>query len=139
MKKSILSIIDLGTLVTLLTLLVLPLNSCLAGDAITNQMLQNISGVNLPNAGQNPSASATEGKILGAVGNIIQAFLSLFGIIFMILIIFGGYKWMMAAGREEEVKKAKDIIRAAVIGLVIVVMAYSISYFVASNIQGSIE
>jgi len=139
MKKNTFSIINPAILLTLLFLVFFPLNNCLAGDAITNQMLQNIKGVNLPNAGENPTADATEGKILSVVGNIIQAFLSLFGIIFMILVIYGGYKWMIASGREEEVKQAKDIIRAAVIGLIIVVMAYTISYFVASSIQGAVK
>ena len=66
---------------------------------------------------------------------VINAFLSIFGTIFLILMILGGYKWMMASGREEEVKKAKDTIRAAIIGLIIVVSAYAISYFVALSLQ----
>ena len=49
--------------------------------------------------------------------------------------IYGGYKWLVASGREEEIKKAKDTIRSAIIGLIIVMAAYTISYFVAAALQ----
>jgi len=37
---------------------------------------------------------------------------------------------MTAGGEDEKVTKAKDILQAAVIGLVITLSAYSITYFV---------
>ena len=64
------------------------------------------------------------------VGDIIQIFLSLLGAIFIILMLYGGYTWMMARGNAEEVTKAIDLIKNAIIGLVIVMAAYAISYFV---------
>lgn len=60
----------------------------------------------------------------------IKAFLGLLGIIFVYLIVLAGYNWMTAAGDEQKVEKAKDEIKRAVIGLVIVVSAYAIAYFV---------
>lgn len=74
------------------------------------------------------------------IGTVIEMSLSLLGIIFIILIIYGGYQWMYAKGNEEQVKKAKEIIMAAIIGLVIVVAAYAISYFVISSFsEGVLE
>ena len=61
---------------------------------------------------------------------VIEAFLSLLGIIFIILIIIGGYGWMMAGGDEGKVTAAKERIRQAIIGLIITVSAYAITYFV---------
>ena len=52
------------------------------------------------------------------------------GMIFLILMLYGGYLWMTAAGKEERVTKAKNLITAAIIGVIIVVSAYAISYFV---------
>lgn len=69
------------------------------------------------------------------VEKIIEAFLGLLGVIFIILIIVAGFNWMTASGDEEKVRKAKETIRRAIIGLLIVVAAYSITYFVFSNIQ----
>lgn len=64
----------------------------------------------------------------------IQIFLSLLGIIFIILIVYSGYLWMMAQGNEEDIEKAKKIIRNSIIGLIIVIAAYSITYFVFSSL-----
>jgi amino acid transporter len=77
------------------------------------------------------SAGITYGLKLGEiVAIIIKGFLSLLGVIFMILILIGGFNWMTASGDEEKVRKAKDTLRRAIIGLLIVVSAYAITYFV---------
>lgn len=59
---------------------------------------------------------------------IIKTFLSLLGIIFTVLMLYGGYMWMTAQGDESKVEKAKSTIQSAVIGLIIVVSTYSITY-----------
>jgi len=77
------------------------------------------------------STTENVGSIMAAV---IQGFLSILGIIFVILIIYAGFNWMTASGDEQKVTKAKDTITKAVIGLVIIVAAYSITYFVFNAI-----
>lgn len=76
-------------------------------------------------------------KLGDAVAFMIRGFLGLLGIIFIILIIIAGFNWMTAGGDEEKIKKATSTIRSAVIGLIIIVAAYSITYFVFSNLPGS--
>ena len=68
------------------------------------------------------------------VSKVIQAFLGLLGIIFIILMLYGGYQWMTARGNEEQVNKAKETIQRAVIGLVIVLSAYAITYFIFTRL-----
>jgi len=67
-------------------------------------------------------------------GTGVSAFLSILGVIFIVLMLYGGYVWMMARGNEEEVKRSQDLIRAAIIGLIIITAAYAISAFVFSRI-----
>lgn len=67
---------------------------------------------------------------------VISAFLGLLGIIFVVLIIYSGYNWMTAAGDEEKVTLAKNTLTRAVIGLIIIVAAYSITYFVFISLPG---
>lgn len=62
--------------------------------------------------------------------NVVRVFLGFLAIIFVILIVMAGYKWMIAAGNEEVIKDAKSQIRTAVIGLIIVLAAYGITEFV---------
>ena len=54
--------------------------------------------------------------------------------IFLLLTVYAGYLWLTARGEEEPIKKAQKIIIASVIGLVIVVSAYSITNFVVPRI-----
>lgn len=59
-------------------------------------------------------------QILGTYTNGIIAIL---GVLFMVFIIWGGFKWMTAAGNEEQVTKAKAVMRNATIGLTLVILA----------------
>lgn len=69
---------------------------------------------------------------------VIKVMLSLIGSLFMILLILGGFKYLNAKGDDGEVQKGTDMIRAAVIGLIIVLSAYSITLFVASKFQKAV-
>jgi len=71
-----------------------------------------------------------EGDLTTIVSQIIRLALSLLGIIFLVLIILGGYQWMTAGGNEEIVTKARQRMTNAAIGLAIVLLAYAISYFI---------
>lgn len=72
----------------------------------------------------------------GIISVIIRLILSFLAVIFVILMIFSGYQWMTAGGNEEQVKKAQTRIKNAVIGLVVVILAYAITAFVFKNLQG---
>lgn len=61
---------------------------------------------------------------------IINVILTILGLIVVVLIIFAGFKWMTAAGNEEAVKSAQGIIKNAVIGLLIIVLAWSVTLFI---------
>ena len=45
------------------------------------------------------------------------------GLLFMVLVIYGGWIWMSAQGNEERVTKGKTLIIQAVIGLAIIIGA----------------
>ena len=51
------------------------------------------------------------------------------GVIFFVLMIYGGFLWMTARGNEQQVEKAKDLIISAVIGLIIIFAAYAITMY----------
>ena len=72
--------------------------------------------------------------IPSAIGKVVGALLSFIGVVFLILMIYGGFMWMLARGNEQEVAKAKDLIFAAVIGLIIVLSAYAITSYIGVNL-----
>ena len=77
--------------------------------------------------------SATSNTLSETIGKIIKAVLGLLGIIFLALTVYAGILWMTAAGNEEQVTKSLGILKTAVIGLLIIIAAYSITYFVMLN------
>jgi hypothetical protein len=79
-------------------------------------------------------STAPAGGLGPIAETIIKGFLSLLAIIFLIMIIIAGYGWMMAGGEEAKVEKSIDTIKRAVIGLIIIVCSYLITYFVFNNI-----
>lgn len=77
---------------------------------------------------------AEETGVAEIVALIIRMFLSIVGIIFIILIIYSGFKWMTSGGEEEAIRKAKKTIVAALIGLLIAISAYIITYFIFESL-----
>ncbi|MFH0840545.1 MAG: hypothetical protein V1865_00960 [bacterium] len=67
--------------------------------------------------------------------NIIKAFLGLFGAIFVILIVIGGFKFMFASGDKEKVTSAQSYIKNGIIGLLITLAAFAIGLYVTRNIN----
>ncbi|BFD24900.1 MAG: pilin [Candidatus Parcubacteria bacterium] len=70
------------------------------------------------------------------VGNIINFILGFVGTIALVLFIYGGFTWMLSAGSPDKVKKGKNIIVWAVIGLFVVFTAYILVRFVIQGVTG---
>lgn len=79
-------------------------------------------------------AAANETTFSGILGTVVSAFLGLLGVIFVILILIGGTRYMTASGNEERAKSGLTTIRHAIIGLIIVIGAYAIWKLVFINI-----
>lgn len=79
--------------------------------------------------------SGTPNDIRVVAANIIQVFLGLFGTIFVILVVIGGFKYMIASGDKEKVSTAIGYIRNGIIGLLITLAAYAIGLYVTRNIN----
>ncbi|MBD3248392.1 hypothetical protein GF382_03855 [Candidatus Falkowbacteria bacterium] len=65
---------------------------------------------------------------------LIRIILGFLGILAVIIILIGGFKWMTAAGNEEQVAEARKVIVAGVIGLVIILAAWGIARFVLDSL-----
>lgn len=74
------------------------------------------------------------GDLPTLLGQVLGAALSFVGVIFFLLMIYGGILWMTARGNDQQTNKALDIIIAAVIGLIIVLGSYALVYFVFSKV-----
>ena len=88
---------------------------------------------NLGNVGDR--AGTSQDTLEGVTGSIINAALTLVGIIFLLLMVYAGYLWMTARGEEDQISKAKKIISGTMIGLVLVLSAYAITVFVTGRFE----
>lgn len=68
------------------------------------------------------------------VANVVKMALQLVGLVMLCLMLYAGYLWMSARGDEGKVDEAKTVIRNAVIGMVIVAMAYTLVSFVFRSV-----
>lgn len=66
--------------------------------------------------------------------SVIRIILGFLGIVAVIIILLGGFKWMTAGGNEDKVGEAKKLITAGIIGLIIIVAAFAIATFVLNSL-----
>lgn len=76
-------------------------------------------------------------NLTSTIANFINVGLGFLGIIAVVIILIGGYKWVTAGGEDEKVKKAKKYIFQGIAGLVIVLAAYAIATFALSTITSA--
>ena len=73
-------------------------------------------------------------EMAGSVINIVLGFL---GVIAVLIILLGGFKWMTAAGNEDGIAEAKQMIGAGIVGLVIILAAFGIAQFVINALYNA--
>lgn len=84
------------------------------------------------NAGFDTSTGKAD--LISQVGMVIEILLGLLGVIFMIYTFYAGWLWMSAGGDAKKVDNSVDIIKRAVIGMLIVLAAYAISAYVVGKL-----
>lgn len=71
------------------------------------------------------------------ISGVIRSFMGLLGLVAVIIILLGGFKWMTAGGSEDKVAEAKKLIISGIIGLIIIMSAFAIATFVIGAITDS--
>jgi len=70
--------------------------------------------------------------LLETFGNIAQVILGLTGGLALLMFVYGGFMMLSSGGSEDKIKKGKDAIMAAVIGIAIILLTgYLIRYGLA--------
>lgn len=71
------------------------------------------------------------------IGRGINAVLGFTGTIALVMFIWGGFTMMFSAGASDKIKKGRDILIWASIGLAVIFSAYGLVQFVLSSIAGT--
>ncbi|MCX6714587.1 MAG: IPT/TIG domain-containing protein [Candidatus Uhrbacteria bacterium] len=73
-------------------------------------------------------------SVIVIIARLIRTFISFLGVIAVIIVLYGGFMYMTAGGNDERVKKAKKIILNGIIGLVIVLLSFTIAQFIVGKL-----
>lgn len=82
------------------------------------------------NPQDNPTAVAGatggQGSLRLLVLQIVNFFLGFLGLIAVVMIIYGGFLYVSAAGKEDKIEQAKKIIMYSIIGILIILLSFAI-------------
>ena len=73
----------------------------------------------------------------GVFTRITNTILFAVGIISVVMLIYGGLRYIISGGDSKKVTDAKNTIMYAIIGLIIAILSYAIVNFVISAVGGS--
>lgn len=119
-------------LVTVLALIFLsPISALALGLGDSSKFLNEVAS--------NSGFDVSDGKenIEPIIASIVKSLLSFLGVIFFLLVIYGGFMWMTAQGSEDQIGKAKKIIINSTVGLVVIMLAYAITWFIIYQLTES--
>ncbi|HEU0051376.1 MAG TPA: pilin [Patescibacteria group bacterium] len=74
------------------------------------------------------------GDVRQTAARIINVALGFLGIIAVVIVLLGGFKYMISGGQEEKANDAKNLIISGIIGLAIILSAWAITSFVISRL-----
>ena len=77
-----------------------------------------------PDAGS--SRLPNDASVSGFIVKIINIALTVAGLIAVLFLIIGGFRYITSAGNEETAEQAKKIITNAIIGIVIIILSFVI-------------
>lgn len=79
------------------------------------------------------------GDVRQTAARIINVALGFLGIIAVVIVLIGGFKYMVSGGNEEKTSEAKNMIVAGIIGLAIILSAWAITTFVISSLLSATQ
>ncbi|MBU1130881.1 pilin [Patescibacteria group bacterium] len=120
-------------LITILVLLI----GCPTAIIIAQQNTQNTQsaqGGAVTGSLNNPLGSPNLGP-QQIYGRLIYSFMGLTGIVALLMFILGGFQWMTAGGSPDKIKKGRDTLMWAVLGLIVIFSSYAILRAILETLQ----
>jgi len=110
----------------ILAILVLPV---VASKALAQTDANSTFGITTVDNSLNGTLGKSNTDPRTLIVNILNIALGFLGVIAVGIILFGGFKWMTAAGNEDKVEEAKKVLSAGVIGLLIVLSSWALATY----------
>jgi len=118
----------------LATLIAVVLTLALAGASLAKEAAvtaSNTIGASTPVTMPQPLAGVS---VQGLVGRVISTAMGFAGVIALIMFVYGGVTWMMAAGNEEKITSARKTVVWATLGLILLFSSYMIANLIINQL-----
>jgi hypothetical protein len=109
------------SLVLLLSLVAIPMTTLASGGLNVNDLGVDEIDNTLDLGRRSPIETVTR---------LINSAMIFLGIIAVGIILVAGFKWMTAGGSEDKVSEAQKLMSSGVVGLIIILAAWGIAYFI---------
>lgn len=73
------------------------------------------------------------------IGRVINIGLGFIGLVVFIYAVTAGYKWMTAGGNETAIEEAKDTLKNAIFGILVIMSAYALTNFIMSQVLSTVS
>jgi hypothetical protein len=105
------------------------------GDNIADQVSKGANGAATGSAASDcTTTSEVDENSLATLGRkVVNLFSLVIGVIAIIMIIYGGFRYITSGGASERVGNAKNTLVYAIVGLIIVALAQIIVHFVLNQ------
>ncbi|MDP3964088.1 MAG: hypothetical protein Q8Q20_00295 [bacterium] len=98
------------------------------------QIVYSLISLEIRDYGDELGVSGGESSLPDIIVNIIGYVLSFIALIAVIMVIYGGFVWLTSGGNDERIASAKRAISSAIVGIVIVILAWAIVSFVVRGV-----
>lgn len=105
----------------------------LAGNAVVTATLAGAAHAAVGGISDGANSAKTaeqQDDLVSQIQVITNTMLFAIGVVAVIMLIIGGFRYVFSAGNQQNVTAAKDTILYAVIGIVVALLAYAIVNFV---------
>ena len=106
---------------------------CLSTSGVLRSALSVQEGAEAARADGMPAELIGDNGVFSRLTNTI---LLVVGLISVIMLVYGGLRYILSGGDSKKVTEAKNTILYAIIGLIISLLAYAIVHFVLNSVVG---
>ena len=103
------------------------------GDCLSSGANLTVNGNGACTPGDNTAGTT---RINTIITQVVRIFSAIVGVVSIIMIIYGGFKYISSGGDSSKVTEAKNTIIYAIIGLAVVALAQFIVKFVLDKVTG---
>ncbi len=87
----------------------------------------------------NSTVKLGSGDIRSTAARIINVALGFLGIIAVVIVLIGGFQYMISGGNDTKTAEARQLIFAGIIGLAIILSAWAITSFVVTRLVNATQ